>query len=173
MEGTVSLKSQITCHPPKTIWNTYDQPHPQIEIKDWKSIFQKESLKDVIIVTAQDNLAQGKQLDQTYKEKQQTNKNTDTKEQKDCCLLSFQMPPEIGTSPFKEAVQGSGQKDQPQNQTDLGPKYSPFTLLSADHVSFLTSPIFSFLLGIINSKKDILHKVVCDEMKLLSSLYST
>lgn len=29
-------------------------------MKDWKSIFQKESLKDVIIVAAQDNLAQRK-----------------------------------------------------------------------------------------------------------------
>ena len=29
-------------------------------MKDWKSIFQKESLKDVITVAAQDNWAQGK-----------------------------------------------------------------------------------------------------------------
>lgn len=76
-------------------------------MKDWKSIFQKESLKDVIIVAAQDNLAQGKWLDQVYKQKQQTNQSTDPKEYKDCSLY-FQLLPEIGTSPFKEAVQGSG-----------------------------------------------------------------
>lgn len=102
MEGTVSLKSQITCHPPKTIQNTYDQPHPQTEIKDWKSIFQKESLKDVIIVTAQDHLAQGKQLDQMYTQKQQTNRNTDPKEQKDCSFFPFNGPQRLGPHPSKK-----------------------------------------------------------------------